>query len=378
MSFISRINKLIGSYSLEYGLIDEEAVMLTKERKDRKQDIIIDLAKQGDVIAIFMSSLLIDFFKEAPPICKEENYNVYVFEESKEKTINAYGETQGKALLKKGKIGIIGNEIIKDPGLFEGDYKCTFGKDKFLETLFGTGELFQISMASIIEAEIEGKRFCWKKRMEKLSSNPIMALAQAINKYGELCFIEKNGLIYQNPEILINEKMLSDKSSESIKNEFLYNTIIELKDSFAYYISMGGKPLALYRKAAISKSYFNKDVIIDNELIHPEWKKGIDYVVTNEIATTKLSNWLLSFNKEKCFLSYPDKNKKLKGMEHLREVKLEKRHFTDIEVNYLKNVDELIISYKVGILKHDLFPLFYKERYSFSDLDDNLIYMVEL
>ncbi|MEM4295319.1 MAG: hypothetical protein QXI89_01585 [Candidatus Anstonellales archaeon] len=378
MSFSLRIKNLFGAQELFEGVVNENAFLFLNSSRNRKQDELIDIALKGDVVAIFMSSLLIDFFRETEPACKSDTYDVYFFDKTKNESINAYGQNKAiYKIIKKGNVALKEDSLIKDPKVFEGDYKIYVGNDSFTQSLIGQEIDEHISIARIIKAEIEGEAYAWKKKQEKLAQNPLIALAQAMNMYGEKCFIMKNGTIYQSPEIVFNEQSMPDKKSLDLM--FLYSFIKELKDAFAYYMSYEGRALKLIKNSIAYTHYFNKEVIVPQTMIHKEWKEDIDYTRIDDIAITKLSNWLLSNDKKEIFLTYSDKSYYLN--EHfnmnLREISLEKKQASDVKVNFTKTKDEYALLYKIGSWRYDLFPIVYKEFYAIADFEEKFGYMLE-
>ncbi len=387
MKFMDRLEKIFGEIRIIEGTLNESALLFLQNKKERKADKIAEMAAKGDLVALFFSSLLIDFFKEAYPICKDTKYNVYVFEEGNEKSINGFGESVAKKVVKNEV-----NENLKVPKIFsDKNYELLLGNDKFFSSIFGAENNIYVSLASVINANVDGKNFVWKKKDGYFSSNPLIAIAQASLIYGDVFFLEKDGIFYQNPEINVDEfqlkKILENSRNsyrfEDLVNDFVISTILELKDAFAYYMSVEGKPIELYKKRLIEKSFFNKEVIVDKSLLHESWKEGVDYIKIDDVYVTTLSTLLMSFNLSQVFLAIHENAENLKSLEDkkIRKANLKKTHFTDIEVSYQqseKDKDKITVAYKIGVWDKKFFPLYIEETYSVSFVDENMIFMVEI
>jgi hypothetical protein len=331
--------------------------------------------------------LLISFIQETNPRCQDSDYEVFVWD-NVSSDVNCYGDKKTTDILestKSGKFFFNSKPINFDPGFGTGSYTVYFGRDLFTESLFGSSLQDNLSLGRAISIIRENGASGWKIVKAKLSTNPIIALGQAITKFGKVGGIKQGNIHYPNPAYMINRAALSNFSKAAIGLDKLYKAetyslLIELQDAYALYMNAGGMAIKLHDNVARKMRLFTREVIVPDSLHNPEWKEDIDYVLVDGLNIAKLGTVISSMPTEGIlYLSYTDNSVRVSqsGNFALREVGIKPKHITDIKTSFSKTSDKIKLKYSIGAWKGELLPLSIREDYSTLVFKDNIGTMVD-
>ena len=384
MRFWEKIKELFGEEKPIEGLFSPDILDVSlPEHHESIGDRILNLASMGEMPAVYMSELLIDFIEETKPPCSNRQYIVYIWDKVKKGIKNPYGISDRVYMVDGTKNGVYidGKKIFRKAKLISEDFTAYVSKDPLTESLYKKTLNENMAFARIIELISNNEVYGWKTVKDKFSENPIIALGQARIKYGEkLGGVSSGRLYYPNPLKMFNNSFFLkaiDEKKGFEKNQYrhIYDTITKLEDGFAYGMSVNGKVMELKEKLARDMRYLMKEVIVPYELVPTSWKKDIDFVEIEGAVVSTLATVILTLQEDgKVYLGYSNASTRLEKSidKKLLEVKLKRTHISDIMVKFTHNKENIWAKYILTKWKEDLPPLVFEEHYTIESFKDNV------
>ena len=348
-----------------YNFIPHQTSFEVPSMDKAKISEFIEKAEEGNVINIVGCKILIGHLSKIMEKRKEER-DVHVLLFSKTPGYkNAYGEKNIDYVLKGegGQIFLNGKRIKHGLYSFSGRFELSLSKDKIEKEIYGeVKEIINISKASLISAKDENGRYGWKEKRIKSFSSPILALSDAIRRFGK----ENVGAViigkkyYPNPFITINHPLILNKihSEKELLRKLYYaerfNNLKRVENSLIYLMNFNGKVREYNERLKKKERWMEKEVIIGEDIykiIKDNIVKDIDYYEIEGIKISKLATIIQSLvlkkiNK-KIVLKYTQNslNIKLSLKKVLREATVGEYKEGDIEIKHKVDSDELSVTY---------------------------------
>ncbi|RME79828.1 MAG: hypothetical protein D6769_01285 [Methanobacteriota archaeon] len=401
MNFKDWLSSVFGDVKPFSGYIDETALSVSLPRNiSSRASVIRSAALSGDPVGMVACSPLITYMAENSPSCNVETYDVLVWTKQDKKDgdnslLSAYGPSKENSLITvkatpRALYAERNGEPLSSADLsqFEsirpssGTIVLKIAEDLLSKKLFGKSLNFNIAKARYVSMEVDGKLYSWKRYKAKLSRNPLIALAQAIDKFkdkGEVGAVS-SGTYYVNPEFAINFSSISNYASSldgvsRARLLHIYNLFKQLRNAYAFYMNVGGRVRELYDRESSSLRLFNKEVFISSNLLSKSWKEGVDYrVVAKGIYGVILATLMETMEGTPLFLTpVPIRG----SSSYVWRARLKRASIADIRVKATRTKDSIIVKYERANKDYEFFPLSFKEEYSLSLFGDSVVGMVE-
>ncbi len=351
----------------EYDFVPDASSLDIPTITESKIDETLEKAREGEILYLLGSHLLIKYLSENIEKNKEENEaKVLIFSKLKDKknATNGYGDKKVKRIIKgKGDYLLINNKRIKHNFYpFKGEFEIYLGKDMIEEELYKkkANDLFNVSLTQIIMAKDSENTYGWEKVNYKTYSDPILALSSSIKKFKKIGGIILDNHYYPNPEEMINDSLILniiENEKEEIKKLYYtarYENLKRLRNSMIYKMNFHGEVKNYNEKLKAKQRWMGKEVIIGDDIykvIKEKIVKDLDYYEIEKIKIAKLATIiqaLLSKGMQKeLTLKYTENSINLKAnlKKVLREVTLKKQDIGDIKIKYKQKERELEVSY---------------------------------